>query len=175
MATLLTDAQRTELRAVLNLYRGIPTASHQGIVPDEVVQRVARVMAPAMTAVGATVQLQQAITHISEQPWLYFASLLTFLDYAADDWILDSFENWTFWEWVLIPSLTAARMERSMGLPDGLAVGVAKALSEIPNSTLAADTAHSGGISILEAVKQAPIALMLGVILDVNATRDFIP
>jgi hypothetical protein len=170
MATLLTAAQSAELLALQELYRGVP-ANPQGLIPEDVVKRVADVMVPALDALGFTYEKQTVITNISQRPWLFWASLVALLDDNATGYIFQIQGNWEFWLNVLIPSLTSQPPEKPMGLSDGLAVEVAKALKELPG--LEEDFSRGGGATILEAIKQAPLVLMLETIRNINSNYTF--
>lgn len=170
MATLLTAAQSAELLALQELYRGVP-GNPQGLIPEDVAKRVANVMVPALDAIGFTYEKQDVITNISQQPWLFWAALVALLDDNAAGYIFQIQANWEFWLNVLIPSLTNQPPEKPMGLPDGLAVEVAKALKELPG--LEDDFSRGGGATVLEAISQAPLVLMLESIRNINSNYTF--
>lgn len=170
MANLLTQAQSDELLAIENLYRGVPAASPQGLINADVLMRVAKVLVPAVASIGVTTTVASALEHLGQRPWLYWATLVNILDLTATGYIFQVEANWEFWENVLIPSLANQPPERPMGLTDGLAVEMVKALKELPG--LETDFAHEG-VTLLEAVNQAPVVLMIEVIRNINANYQF--
>lgn len=171
MATLLTAAQDAELLALQELYRGT-SAPPQGLIPEDVVRRFSKVVVDALNSIGAlSGELSDAIQRSSQQPWYYWSLLIEILDLNAVGNVFQIADNRTFWLSVLLPSLLTQPPERPMGLPDGLAVEVAKALKELPGLELAFQ--ESAGLTVLEAIKQAPVPLWIEVIRNISANYTF--
>jgi hypothetical protein len=167
MATFLTPAQDAELLSLEELYRGT-SAPPQGLVPEDVIRRLVKVISDATGSVGVIPGMEAA----NQRPWLYFAALVTYLDYAAVGYVFQEDWQWENWEDHVLPKLLNEVPEKPMGLPDGLATLVARILvSALPG--LQDDFVRASGLSVLEAIQQAPVVVWIESIRNINANFTF--
>lgn len=173
MATLLTNTQDEELRALQDLYRGT-SAPPLGILPEDVVLRLSKVLVAALASQGVTVQVPQAVRYVNSIPWFYWLSLLTTLDSLVDTQPTSGIFTMPQLEVLTLATQKFAyeRPEKPMGITDGLARDVARVLFEsMPG--MEADFLSNSGLTILEAMKANPFVLWVETIRNINSNHTF--